>query len=40
MPTGNRRGAWNLLLAENWRMTSRIDRDEIEIIDLDYEDFH
>jgi hypothetical protein len=24
----------------NWRLTFRIDRKEIEIIDLDYEDYH
>jgi len=27
-------------VTRNWRMTFRIDRDEIEIIDLDYEDYH
>jgi len=38
--TGNRKGTWNLLITNNWRMTFRVDRDEIEIIDLDYEDYH
>lgn len=38
--TGNRKGIWNLLIPKNWRMTFRVDRDEIEIIDLDYEDYH
>ena len=27
-------------VTKNWRMTFRIDRKEIEIIDLDYEDYH
>ena len=27
-------------MTKNWRMTFRIDHDEIEIIDLDYEDYH
>ena len=38
--TGNRKGIWNLLITKNWRMTFRVNRDEIEIIDLDYEDYH
>ena len=38
--TGSRRGTWSLFVTKNWRMTFRIDRDEIEIIDLDYEDYH
>ena len=38
--TGNRKGTWNLLITKDWRMTFRIDRDEIEIIELDYEDYH
>jgi proteic killer suppression protein len=25
---------------EDWRITFQIDREEIEIIDLDYEDYH
>jgi len=37
---GNRKGIWSLFVTKNWRMTFRIDRDEIEIIDLDYEDYH
>ena len=39
MLTGNRKGTWSLFVTKNWRMTFRIDRDEIEIIDLDYEDY-
>lgn len=38
--TGNRKGIWSLSVTRNWRMTFRIDADEIEIIDLDYEDYH
>ena len=34
------RGVWSLFVTKNWRMTFRIDQDEIEIIDLDYEDYH
>ncbi len=35
MLTGDRKGTWSLLVTKNWRMTFRIDREEIEIIDLD-----
>ena len=38
--TGGRKGTWSLFVTKNWRMTVRIDSDEIEIIDLDYEDYH
>lgn len=38
--TGDRKGTWSLFVTRNWRMTFRIDCDEIEIIDLDYEDYH
>ena len=38
--TGDRKGTWSLFVTKNWRMTLRIDREEIEIIDLDYEDYH
>jgi toxin HigB-1 len=40
MLTGDRKGTWSLSVTRNWRMTFRIDRTEIEIIDLDYEDYH
>jgi toxin HigB-1 len=40
MLTGDRKGTWSLSVTRNWRMTFRIDRQEIEIIDLDYEDYH
>ena len=38
--TGVRKGTWSLFVTKNWRLTFRIDRSEIEIIDLDYEDYH
>lgn len=38
--TGVRRGTWSLSVTKNWRMTFRIIQDELEIIDLDYEDYH
>lgn len=37
---GDRKGTWSLFVTRNWRITFRIDRTEIEIIDLDYEDYH
>jgi proteic killer suppression protein len=37
---GERKGTWALHVTKNWRMTFRIDRQAIEIIDLDYEDYH
>jgi toxin HigB-1 len=40
MLTGDRKGTWSLSVTRNWRMTFRVDREEIEIIDLDYEDYH
>ena len=38
--TGGRKGTWSLFVTKNWRMTFRIDAQEIEIIDLDDEDYH
>ena len=38
--TGDRRGIWSLFVTKNWRITFRIDQADIEIIDLDYEDYH
>ena len=38
--TGDRKGTWSLFVTKNWRMTFQINADEIEIIDLDYEDYH
>jgi len=37
---GDRKGTWSLFVTKNWRLTFRIDKDEVEIIDLDYEDYH
>ncbi len=38
--TGDRKGTWALHVTKNWRITFQIDREEIEIIDLDFEDYH
>jgi toxin HigB-1 len=38
--TGNRKGVWSLFVTKNWRITFSIDKGEIEIINLDYEDYH
>ena len=38
--TGDRKGTWSLFITKNWRMTFQIDASEIEIIDLNYEDYH
>ena len=38
--TGDRKGAWSLFVTKNWRLTFQINKDEIEIVDLDYEDYH
>ena len=38
--TGDRKGTWSLFVTKNWRLTFQIDQSEIEIIDLDYEDYH
>ena len=38
--TGDRKGTWSLFVTKNWRITFRINQTEIEIIDLDYEDYH
>jgi proteic killer suppression protein len=38
--TGDRKGNWSLFVTKNWRLTFRIDQTEVEIIDLDYEDYH
>ena len=36
----DRKGAWALHVTRNWRLTFEIDRDAVEIIDLDYVDYH
>ncbi len=38
--TGGRKGTWSLFVTKNWRITFRICQDQIEITDLDYEDYH
>lgn len=38
--TGDRKGAWSMVVTANWRLTFRIDLEEMEIINLDYEDYH
>lgn len=37
---GDRKGTWSLFVSKNWRLTFRIDKDEPEILDLDFEDYH
>jgi proteic killer suppression protein len=37
---GDRKSTWSLSVTKNWRLTFHIDQTEIEIIDLDYEDYH
>lgn len=38
--TSDRKGTWSLFVTRNWRITFRINHAEIEIIDLDFEDYH
>ena len=38
--TGNYRDTWSLSVTRNWRLTFRIDRTEIVIVDLDFIDYH
>ena len=38
--SGARKGSWSLFVTKNWRLTFRINQTEIEIVDLDYEDYH
>ncbi len=38
--TGDRKGTWSLSVTRNWRLTLRIEGAEIEIVDLNYEDYH
>ena len=38
MLTGDRKGTWILHVTRNWRLTFRIDDDEI--IDINLEDYH
>ena len=36
--TGDRKGTWSLTVTRNWRMTFRIDGEDI--FDLNVEDYH
>jgi proteic killer suppression protein len=38
--TGDRRATWSLSVTRNWRITLRLDGAGIEIVELDYEDYH
>ena len=38
--SGDRRGVWSLSVTRNWRLTFRIEQNDIAIVDLDYEDYH
>ncbi len=38
--TGSRKGTWSLFVTKNWRLTFRLEQTSIEIVDLDYEDYH
>ena len=38
--TGGRKATWSLAVTRNWRITFGIDRENKEIFDLDYEDYH
>ena len=37
---GDRKGVWSLSVTKNWRIPFWIDQAEMEIVDLDYEDYH
>ena len=37
---GERKGVWSLHVTKNWRITFSVDQDAIEIIDLNFEDYH
>jgi addiction module HigA family antidote len=38
--TGDRKGTWSLSVTRNGRLTFRIDGGAVEIVDLDFEDYH
>ena len=38
--TGDRRGAWSLSVTRNRRLTFRVDIAELEVCDLNLEDYH
>jgi proteic killer suppression protein len=37
---GDRKGEWSLFVTKNWRLTFTISKQELEIVDLDYVDYH
>ena len=37
---GDKKGSWSLTVSRNWRITYRINSEEGEILDLNYEDYH
>jgi len=39
-PERRSEGPWSLFVTKNWRLTFRIEADAVEIVDLDYEDYH
>lgn len=36
--TGNRAGVWSLHVTRNWRLTFRVE--DNELVDVDFEDYH
>ena len=40
MLSGNRKDEWSFSVTKNWRITFCIDRQTIEIVDLNFEDYH
>ncbi|HEX3153198.1 MAG TPA: type II toxin-antitoxin system RelE/ParE family toxin [Candidatus Angelobacter sp.] len=38
--TGDRKGTWSLSVTRNRRLTFRVDITELEIFDVDLEDYH
>jgi proteic killer suppression protein len=38
--TGDRKGTWSLFVTKNWRITFQINQPGVEIINLDYENYH
>lgn len=38
--TGDRKGTWALHVTANWRLTFEVDGRDVEIVGLDFEDYH
>ncbi len=36
--TGDRKGVWSLRVTRNWRLTFRVEDEEV--VDVDFEDYH